>query len=423
MLETQSTIILTDIQIQYRFDSIQSGGLAFCITKYPLAFNVSRSQIIGYQFQDSSESGYLISFINISVKINLHQLKVCSNILNNVGLSSGSFLQQSENSQIQCNNLCNGSGYVVYGLCKTDLIFGYTNINNTKSCVAPFEFNSLQCVCSDGFLLNGTKCINIIQQLTNLDSYVFNNVSQLNQDLQNNISALNTQLLSKLSQLDGYLAANVTQLNSTVNSVNNSLFTLISSVNSSMLSITYQLNLTAQSLRSDLTTTNSSILQKIQQINTEQQAMNATINAILAQLTQQKSDYTQINNSLNSFKIQQQTVDQTQNNALNNHQSQITNLNSQLSTNFNTLSGSISQLRTDMNNINNQQNNAMSSSSSYLQNQINALGGKIQSSTITVGTGQNCGSVLTLCSGSLCGFMQYGRPNGESGQRNCSGGR
>ncbi|CAL5979109.1 Hypothetical_protein [Hexamita inflata] len=377
MILPLSQLILEHVQIQYRFDSLQSGGIVFSSIHDKINFEISNICLIGYQLKDSVSNGYLIYQASMLLKIYINNVIVCSNIENSIDPSLISLLQLTNSPQLTCNNVCHQLS-VVYGLCQLDLTYGQTNLNQTLSCHYPFEFDGLNCICSKGYLLNTTHCVNIISQLDILEDYINNNINQTQQYIINNVSTLSQLVDLKIQQLDSYIKENATILSNNIVQVNQSLIQIITSVNTTILAVTDKLQQDIQGLNQDLISTNNIVNQKLQLFNTNQQAINASLNQVLVRLDQLDQ------------KLNQQITD------LSEHKQQV-----------------ITQL-TDINTVNQQQNTQITD----LQNQVNS----IQRSTVQVGLGQNCGTVLTVCSNGNCGFMQAGSPNGKtSNNRSCPG--
>ncbi|CAL6029047.1 Growth_factor receptor cysteine-rich domain superfamily [Hexamita inflata] len=424
MMQSSHKIFMTDSQIQYRFDSQQSGGLV-CDISSNVSFAIANTQIAGYQFQLSDLSGFLVSqILTSSVEISVHTLKLCSNIADITGKLYLNLIHLSQQPIITCN-ICSQFYPVAYGLCKQDLVYSIHDTNGTLSCYDPFIFDNNQCVCKVGFFINGSICVNIIQNLTALDVKLIENVLLLHQELNGNVSLLSNRMQSNFVTLDSYISQNVSTLNTFIIYTNQSLYSTIKGVNDSMKQITQQISQTAQVIRDDLTQTNQTMLFKTSQLYNDQQSMNSTINNIInmlnnlngslqQQINSIKTDISAVNTSLNSFKQSQNQIDATQTTALQGQAQQISQLNTQLSQQYSALTNSINQLRNENNAVNNAQNNNLSNTAANLQYQINLANGRINSiagSVVQVLTGDNCGTtVLRVCSNGMCGFMKYGFP-------------
>ncbi|CAL6070716.1 Hypothetical_protein [Hexamita inflata] len=136
----------------------------------------------GYNFKENSLSSNLVNDINESlmITINISKMNICTNIQYLINSGDDCLVSLTEQPVYSCENIC-GQYTPVYGLCQIDLVNSYfNNVNKTKYCVYPFIFNDYECICAQGYLLNGTICINILSTLTNLDQYIFDNFSTLN---------------------------------------------------------------------------------------------------------------------------------------------------------------------------------------------------------------------------------------------------
>ncbi|CAL5989988.1 Conserved_hypothetical protein [Hexamita inflata] len=108
---------------------------------------------------------------------------------------------------------------VVYGLCLDDLQNGQL-VNGALQCVYPFEYNTNSCICAQGYVLNVSTCVNILNAIQNMSSNIdsqqlqqiedeiqmlTNQISQLNLSIHNSSNTFNT------SQIEQYILDNYTQ--------------------------------------------------------------------------------------------------------------------------------------------------------------------------------------------------------------------
>ncbi|CAL6026458.1 Hypothetical_protein [Hexamita inflata] len=132
----------------------------------------------------------------------------------------------------QCD-LCDQQ-QIVYGLCSEQLKYS-ENVNGMYQCVYPFEYVDNECACVTGYLLNNTKCIDVVESLntiSNLISNRSNNQIQLleqkveqiensltfiDQNIQNNISEIENRILSNFSKSDYNLLMNTSVLDNRIN--------------------------------------------------------------------------------------------------------------------------------------------------------------------------------------------------------------
>ncbi|CAL6113648.1 Conserved_hypothetical protein [Hexamita inflata] len=131
---------------------------------------------------------------------------------------------------VQCD-ICNNQS-VVYGLCGE--ILKYSEIvNGIYQCTQPFEYINDQCICADGYLLDQTKCINIVKSINNLITsnannsdhilliekkflIVDNQLAIVENNILNNISEIENYIISNTSILDNRIKANITALQNNI---------------------------------------------------------------------------------------------------------------------------------------------------------------------------------------------------------------
>ncbi|CAL6032628.1 Hypothetical_protein [Hexamita inflata] len=169
--------------------------------------------IVGYNFYENSESSNIINQIESFVEqtVNISNIKICSNIQHLINGGAVSSVTLTQQPIYTCDDIC-GSLIPVYGICQIDLINGYlNNVNKTKYCEYPFIFNGYECICSQGYLLKETLCINILSKLTSLDQQIFNNISTLNLNLQNNVSNISKYITEIQQQISSINAVNIAQ--------------------------------------------------------------------------------------------------------------------------------------------------------------------------------------------------------------------
>ncbi|CAL6075192.1 Hypothetical_protein [Hexamita inflata] len=359
---TNTILQIINVQLQFRFDSVLVGGLVIEVQKI-LTFIVTDLDIVGYNFQENSQSSNLVNQIDgdIIQIINISNMNVCSNIVYLINNGNASLVSLTEQPNYTCENIC-GQNTPIYGLCQIDLINGYLDtINNTKYCANPFVYNGEECVCIAGYLLNGTICINIISTLTNLDKYIFNNASTLDNNLKNNISNLSNQLIATKDFLYNYFTSKTNDLqqfvNNTFDNINNKqyVFEQIVSSNISQLQIeikNLQSNITmhkiiSDQIRVDLQSLNSSFNTQIQSVTTKLQTVN---NSLQTQIDTNLAALSSLSTQFNSLK-----QDAVNNNSQQNTQIQniISTANSQklvtdsLRADLTSLNQTIYQLRQD----------------------------------------------------------------------------
>ncbi|CAL6100021.1 Conserved_hypothetical protein [Hexamita inflata] len=234
IIESQLQFIVQESMIQYRISSINSSGFINVINTAPETLIISQCTLVGFNVLQSKCSGYLLSQINVDISINIIHLSVCVDSTPRFGKYSTQ-IKIIGNETTQCN-IC-GDLVVVYGLCLESLLYGHIE-NGVFKCVFPFEYRDNACICAYGYLINGTKCINIVDAITNmqnsdnssqlqileanidkiyqalnsLDKYIYNNVTDIQINLSSNIDRLEHSIISNFSKSDYNLQTNTTVL-------------------------------------------------------------------------------------------------------------------------------------------------------------------------------------------------------------------
>ncbi|CAL5994004.1 Hypothetical_protein [Hexamita inflata] len=319
-------LTIVSVQLQFRFDSLQVGGLLIQVQETIEQFNISDLDIVGYNLQDDSQSSNLINQINDTIiqSVNISKMKICTNIQYLINSGNASLVSFTEQPDYSCDNIC-GQQIPVYGLCQINLINGYyNNINQTKYCVYPFIYNGYDCICTPGYLLNATLCIHILSTLTNLDQNILSNISTLDQNIQSNIQNIQNQLVTTKDYLYNYFTNEIGNLSKYVNTTFDDIynkhnqFELIASQNISSLQIqtnNLQSNITAHNiitgqLRTDLQSVNYSLNNQIQSVSTNLQSINSSLlsqNTEIQHLTSQFGVFQSVvinNNSMQDTQIQ-----------------------------------------------------------------------------------------------------------------------
>ncbi|CAL6010243.1 Hypothetical_protein [Hexamita inflata] len=151
--------------------------------------------------QINQTSGFVASQNNVSILINYIDFQVCTDE-QEFGESSGSV--QIIGSVIKdCKDVCT-TGIPTYGLCLEDLQYG-SIVDFQNVCLDPFEFVNHTCVCKYGYILNQSKCVNVVDSLINLDRQLLQNISTVNNTIDSNFAALDGLLASNYSQLQNQL--------------------------------------------------------------------------------------------------------------------------------------------------------------------------------------------------------------------------
>ncbi|CAL6085464.1 Hypothetical_protein [Hexamita inflata] len=297
-----TSIKIHECSIQYRFNCNYSSGIVNYIDYNIPTFIIVDVSLLGKNIYNNQVSGYIASQNSASSLINCTNFQVCTTE-KEFGESSGSV--QIIGSVIKdCKDVCT-TGIPSYGLCLEDLQYG-SIVDFQNVCLDPFEFVNHTCVCKYGYILNQSKCVNVVDSLINLD-----------QQLLQNISAINYTIDSNFETLDGRLASNYSQLKNQLNNTKQQLELNISTLSDDSKA---NLNFKTQYLECMIS---SNITQEKQ--------------LYLQLFTQLQYDYinnfTIINNKINNF----QTM------ALNNLQQNVSILNSSIKSQYTSLDDFIYQ--------------------------------------------------------------------------------
>ncbi|CAL6006185.1 Conserved_hypothetical protein [Hexamita inflata] len=205
-LEAEQQISILDTSIQFRFSTSHGSGLVNTITK-DIEMFLQNSSITGTSLQESQYNGYIVSDLQVNLQLFVSSVQVCSELD-----QSGTIQFQLVASEPLIKNcsVCLNQ-FVVYGLCLNELQNGVSS-GGLISCVFPFVYNESKCICSDGYELNGTFCVNTVQQMTILDikeneatADLNQKISTLRQSVTDEIQSLADWTRNEISSLDASL--------------------------------------------------------------------------------------------------------------------------------------------------------------------------------------------------------------------------
>ncbi|CAL6080171.1 DUF1664_domain-containing protein [Hexamita inflata] len=275
-------------------------------------------------------------------------MQVCTNLISYTDTQYESLLILSELPSISCSQICNVTELPIYGLCLSELVNGDLQVNGTKICMNPFVFNGKQCVCEVGYFLSNAKCYNVQTQFDNLDQYIYQNNSQLNNELQSNLSTLGQQITNNKVDIENKLDSSTQQLLYDITALNNALIDQIQIVNVSIASVNQNLTNNLQVLNQDLINTK---LILSSQLNTVNNSLYSLIEQNTIKITDLKTQYNNFVNAAILNNSIQQTEIQTNNNNIQTVTNQLATVNSTLSSGITTLSSDLSNYKTQQDNI------------------------------------------------------------------------
>ncbi|CAL6048556.1 Hypothetical_protein [Hexamita inflata] len=200
MLTAKDNLTLAASRVQFRFWSKQASGLVNQIQAKMTNFSLADVNITGFDGVQSADNGYLASLVSVSSPISTTRVLVCADPMTARVGSLDKLAASSE--QLACLSVCAAGTSYAYGLCLDDLRLGkYLEANDTYVCVDPFVFNGESCFCKEGFLLDADTCVDVAAQLTNLETWLAANISDIVGQLSNN-----ADLAAKLSALDQHIS-------------------------------------------------------------------------------------------------------------------------------------------------------------------------------------------------------------------------
>ncbi|CAL6024272.1 Conserved_hypothetical protein [Hexamita inflata] len=288
VIETQGNIKLQLSFVQFRVISNFSSGIVNTV-KSSLNISIIDCKMSGSNLEQSVESGYISSFVNASISLSIQNVLICFKDTQRFGKSSISII--STGTEIALCDLC-GTNNVVYGLCADSLLLGELK-DGVLQCVSPFDFVDGKCVCKNGYLLNETTCVNILNAISNMSNLANNSqLLQIQQDISNiniNMSNLDSNLVLNFSHLQNQINTNTSNLESFIKSnfskadlnllqnttvLDQRIFINISNLNANAKLNISEMNKTANLLDYTILTLNQLITDKIKKLQSQQQILD-----------------------------------------------------------------------------------------------------------------------------------------------------
>ncbi|CAL6084108.1 Hypothetical_protein [Hexamita inflata] len=241
---SQNRLIIQKSAIQFRFSTIQAAGIV--IRAEPSIFTLSDTNISGFNYKQSEISGLIASENNAHLTLNniliCTQMSVFGSLSKNIVITG---------IILNCITVCQSKFYV-YGICLQQLEFG--TLNKILECVHPFIFNGVGCQCDNGYLLNGSMCVNVLDELFDLDmelnqkisnlqdkitqdniiiqEYIVGNYTQLHQYVQDSDLIIQSRIISNFSLQQQYLQNNYSTLENMIkNQFSNQQLVMMNNIN------------------------------------------------------------------------------------------------------------------------------------------------------------------------------------------------
>ncbi|CAL6036762.1 Conserved_hypothetical protein [Hexamita inflata] len=230
IIEPKENVTIQQSFVQFRISSMNSSGLTNVVNESSVTFLISQSKLAGSNLIQSASNGYIASAILVNISLNITQFDICVDSTSRFGQNSVS-ISIIGSETVECD-LCDQQS-VVYGLCGEAIQYS-EYLNGMYQCVHPFEYVDNQCVCATGYLINNTKCINVVQSLNaignligsssndqimqleqQLDS-IENSLIIFDQSISSNISELENKILSNYSKSDNNLMLNTSVLDARI---------------------------------------------------------------------------------------------------------------------------------------------------------------------------------------------------------------
>ncbi|CAL6059256.1 Conserved_hypothetical protein [Hexamita inflata] len=240
IIEPKESVNIYSSFIQFRISSMNSSGLINQIKQTSVTFIISQCKLSGTNLIQSNNNGYIASTIQVDIVLNISQFDICVDATTRFGQNSV-FISIIGSESINCD-ICNNLS-VIYGLCGEELKYSEI-VNGVHKCMYPFEYINYQCICAQGYLLDQTKCINIVESINNIivvntnnsdhillieqkiakidDQFeivgnnMINNKSQIENYIISNYSKSDGNLLINTSILDNRIKANITSLQNNI---------------------------------------------------------------------------------------------------------------------------------------------------------------------------------------------------------------
>ncbi|CAL6097359.1 Hypothetical_protein [Hexamita inflata] len=269
-----------------------SSGIASVINFTLNTFSFVNCQLSGSNLLTTLNSGYISSNVMVENQININNFNICIDSTNRFGNNSVA-VSVSQNETHQCD-MCQ-TQTIAYGLCVDKLQYG-SSVNGQLQCVLPFVFINGKCECVEGYILNQTYCVSIIDAISNMYTIIDNNqikhlqenideiekhILALDHSIYNNFTETNANLNTNLSILDKYIALNYSQADSNlqrnISKLDGRIINNISISNNTIQTLGYKLSQNLTQVNNSIIYLNKTIMQThddIEHILLQQQCNN-----------------------------------------------------------------------------------------------------------------------------------------------------
>ncbi|CAL6031663.1 Hypothetical_protein [Hexamita inflata] len=218
MLQSVSFIQINNSNVQYRLASYYSSGIVSEIHSQLIKFQIEFTKMLGFNYIQSEDNGYISYLISEQIIINMQEVNICVDS-QQIGIKSA-IPKIIGHIVHNCDKICT-MDYFVYGLCSQAILFSQMS-DYKMMCIFPFEYNSVSCQCSYGYILNNSNCLYVIDALDSLTQQLIYEVStnynqldllekQVYYHIQNNFTNLQIQQIQSDNIIESRIIGNYTQ--------------------------------------------------------------------------------------------------------------------------------------------------------------------------------------------------------------------
>ncbi|CAL5972280.1 Hypothetical_protein [Hexamita inflata] len=228
IIEPIKNINIDQCFVQLRTNSVFSAGIVVQIYNV-LTFYMSNSKISAYYFNIQKYNSVIAAICQIQTTFEINTVKYYSNA---PVFNDQSFVTMTQ-QPVKNPNICDNLNYLIYGICQEQLLYGIM-LDHTYQCIYPFEYDGFMCKCIEGYIINDSNCISIINQLNVLENQIINNFSyqqqlqyqqyttqnQLIYDLQTDLRSQIASLQSQITALNNTIQAQLNAIQNNTNTLN-----------------------------------------------------------------------------------------------------------------------------------------------------------------------------------------------------------
>ncbi|CAL6073395.1 Conserved_hypothetical protein [Hexamita inflata] len=398
IMKASDVISIESCKIQFRTQAQLPAVVVLLISQQVKSFSIQNVNISSH-FQNYLDSNaVLVSQVENVQKLDVVLLNViyCDLKTNFIQVKHESIISFSQSPTNGCD-LCESNEFMVYGICQNASLEFSQNVNGVEVCIFPFIYDGQGCVCTSGYYLNITECINFETEFSKLNQYIISNFTLTDLNLARNTSVLNDRIdhnilvaNSRLDELNSIIVFNFntfqnkilsnksyleTQVIKNFTLLNNNIKSNVSQLNSKIAS---NQNYLEVNLVSNFSQANSNLARNMTELDNHIRANVTSLQNSINTLTVKVNDNLAIITS-NLASNKQYLETQIINNATKVNaaitsgiapiRTDLTNVNSALST-------LTTNLRNDLNWVNNDLNakiTAVTNNANWAQARINAV--------------------------------------------------